>query len=1347
MREQTLMELVFDPDVKYLESLNSMVTDKDRDVRRTLMLALGALNHEGALDALLSCLLDSENDVIIAAEHALSKLGAVAEQALWAWTQDADWMKRKAAAQCLRHFDVHGLQVRKLIDDEIWEVRYAAYLLLASASLDQSEALTTLLAALKTEEHSQAKEGIIYALGLMQSPAACEALMRVFLNSQTPENTDVLAQAIESYGEQVQPQLLKWGLWSDYPHLRALSAALLSQMNYVELESVLRPLLLDPSREVRETVAYALYQKTEHPFWELLGGLYQENTDFSEISFQTILEEIQSLPDPILEEKAHYLLQVYSYLQNPERRQDMVKILTRMGAVSAAPVFIEQLSKPLENSEILGLIEALGFFGIRDAYAPIQAFFRVDELQNAVAEAMCKIAPEAQFWQDFLQQEMLPLDALQKLLLQLAALEDALPFLSEMALQKESVSRRGAALKALLKYNQCFSNFDVSAFLDRYLFLYADADEETLDVLIQMSECSPHLGKLTFNIGLAWLQLPSENLRRGGIYFLKPHCIQQRESIIGLLSHELWFVRQAALEMLTPSEDPEIITAIRQALTDRDRDVRVFAVSLLGQLKTPERLDWLVDVLENGYREIRAVAARALGCFELHNMVTEPLEIALMEDEAAEVRQAAVETLAQLKAPHLKDLIEETLPFEDDTQVWLSAIRCLSAIDTTSAYEWVTKLLQSDSDLIVFEALLPLFERYNWPVSLLEKTLAQPDKGLSNEQMMLKVQLKLRLLPLLCRENPSLAKQSLYHEDSQVVAEVLQHLPANMLIEERIWIKALWRQNNLEIRQAIYMRWSLITELWDDFTQLARQETDLSLRQVLIEKIDAVSLDKALPLCESLFLKHTAQTQSPLIWSFMRYLQEDNLESAALDSIFRVFSRSQDGVRAQMFAMLARVKGKHAFTLLKMCLESWDQELLAAAIEILPFWETPALSLLIDMWPESQLATQMEILKALKRFSKPLLKNAFSRLEPLFSQALLVQPLRPFLLEVLAQWEQETAVFLQAALRKYTDGSQRALRYDIYAGLEVIFPDESLWAILRESNSALANTRERALVSLGLCLQGTPFASLNTALEWQDLLDYFSEDESYIVRLRYYELPFSDIEALNTAWRNRLIRGLRYDVLPIQQMCIYQLRFYFDGPVEEELLALWPEARYALKETLLSVLSQVGMPGLSLEALSDESSKVRMSAVCIAGLHRLVNAEPFLIHQLAHDTQDSVREACCWALGHLGTRTSQAALYQTVEKSHFSLQYQGLRALRYTPDSASFFVRILPLLREDRELLLMALRGLWEQVAQLPTETPVENLITLLEMTHDVDLRRFCLRILSALSSPIAQRYMTQLRA
>lgn len=1350
MREQTLMELVFDPDVKYLELLNSLVTDKDRDVRRTLMLALGALNHEGALEALMSSLLDSENDVVIAAEHALSKLGLTAQQALWHWTQDTDWLKRKAALQCLRHFDVSDLPVETLIHDEIWEVRYAAYLLLASASLAQSDALDLLLTALHTEENTQAREGIIYALGLMQNDAACDALLRIFLNSETPENTDVLAQAIESYGDRVQPTLLKWGLWSDYPHLRALSAALLSQMNYPGLEDVLRPLLLDPAREVRETVAYALYQKTEHPFWELLGGLYQESVESSDTLFKTALEEMLALSDPVLEEKAHYLLQVYSHMESAERRQDMVKIFTRMGAVSAAPVFIEQLSKPLENTEIEGLIEALGFFGVRDAYAPIQAYFRVEALRHTVAEAICKIAPEAQFWQGFLQQESLSSEALQKLFFCLAELADALPFLIQVALQKESQERRGAALHALLKYKQHFSTFDVPAFLEQYLSLDANATEETLDVLIQMSEQSPRLGPLAFKVGLSWLQLPSENLRRGGIYFLKPHCHEHREHFLDLLSHELWFVRQAALEILTPSEAPEIIAAIRQALTDRDRDVRVFAVALLGQLKTPERLDWLVDVLENGYREIRAVAARALGRFEAHRTVTEPLEIALVEDEAAEVRQAAVETLALLKVPDLQALIEDTLSFEDDTQVWLSAIRCLAAQDAESAYQWMTKLLNNYSELEVFASSLPLFETYRWPVAVLEQALAKPMDGLSEEQVLLKAQLRLRLLPLLCRENPGLAKQSLYHDDNRVVAEVIQHLPAEMVIEEQVWIKALWRQNDPDIRRAIYMRWSTIAALWDDFAQLARQEEDLSLRQILIEKIDAVPLDKALPLCESLFLKHTAQTQNPLIWSFMRYLQADNLEPAALDSIFRVFSRSQDEVRAQMFAMLASVKGPHAFALLQMCLESWDQELLVAAIEVLPLWDLPALDALIKIWPESQLATQIEILKSLQKFSKPLLKDAFSALEPLFTQALAAQPLRPFLLEVLAQWDQETAVFLQGALHKYTETSQRALRYDIYAGLCTLFPDIDVWAILREANSALASTRERALVSLGAWIQKESLSPLrellDEPLDWQSLLDYFSDDESYTVRLRYYELPFQATPALANAWRNRLIRGLRYDVLPIQQACIYQLRFYFEGPVEEELLALWSEARFSLKETLLSVLSSAGMPGLSLDGFTDESNKVRLTAVCVAGAHKLAHAEPFLIEQLAHDPQDSIREACCWALGHLGTPLAQAALFQAVEESYFALQYQALRALRYISGSAAFFVKVLPQLKEDRELLLMALKALSDQAAQLPAEASVENLITLLEMTYDTELRQLCLDILKGLTSPIARRYVAQMR-
>lgn len=1342
IREQTLMELVFDPSLDYLDVLNTMVSDKDRDVRRTLMLALGALNDEGALESLLLGLLDEDNDVVIAAEHALSKLGKSGRDALWQWTKDADWLKRKSALQALKHFDVNVEQISGLTRDEIWEVRYTSYLLLGALDVDTDASLALLLNCLRTEEHAQAREGIIYALGSLQTAPACEALLNIFFNARDTEDLDVLAQALEGYGEAIQEPLLRWGLWGASPHGRALSAALLSQTHYSELEQTLEPLLLDPDRQVRETVSYALYQKTENPFWELLAGLYQESETADMGIFQAALDAILQLAEPVLQEKTRHLLAVYDYTEHRAQREAIVRGLKAMEAYGAAQVFIEKLEQSSDVEEAALLIETLGSWEIRDAYRVILERFDCEALRNDVARALCAIAPEEKVWQKFLNRAQLSDGAERELYQHLATFKTALVFLESEALHGESATQRKHALMALLDY-QKYHGYDLADFLTHYLKAYAEAEEETLDVLIQLSESIPALPEACFKVLYHWLTLPAENLRRGAMYIIKPHMTHHADDLMALLSHELWFVRQSALELLAPLQTQPVIKAIQAALTDRDQDVRIMAVSLVGQMQTPERLDWLVNVLENGYREIRAVAARALAHFVSHSTVTEPLELALVEDEAGEVRQAAIETLAQLQVENLEELIEDALGFEDDPQVWWSAIRALADVNVEAAHHWAIKFLAEYAYPETVHMLLPLFDKYHWPPEPLRTALENPAEPLNPEQVQQAQQLGLDLLPLLCRVNPELARESLFHEQAAVVAAVILHLPAAILEAEQIWLKSLWRQGNPEVRRAIYMRWSKIDALWAAFSELARDEEDLSLRQIIIEQLGGVDLHKALTLCESLFLKHTEQTQSPLIWSLASHLQQETLTREVLHGLFRVMSRSQDHVREQVFAMLLRVGGTHAFDLLKMCLESWDQELSLSAIQILPHWGERALQPLMDMWSEAQLATQVEILKALLLFEPSVLQARVAELNEHLKPALRVNALRPFVLEVCARWGTKISrPFLVDYLQQLQEVSQRTLRYDLYAGLITLSPEEPLWRILQAANSQLMSTRERALVRLKQWMtEQLQAVAVYDDLELQSLLSYLGDDEAYTVRLRYYALNCRG----DSSWRNRLIRALRYDVLPIQQLCVYRLSDYFDRQVQEELLGLWASSRYGLKETLLTVLAYNGMPGFSLDALANESDLVRLSASCIAGQHGLQTAEPLLIQHLHGDAQDQVREACCWALGWMKTETAFQALCQVVEESHFALQYQAIRALRYYPEAVLFLLQRLSALQKDRELLVMTLDSLQALAPHFPDDAPAEPLIEVIEMTYDTELRQGCLALLQQLKAPAAARYLKQL--
>ncbi len=1316
MRERALMELVFAPDVNQLEHMLKNATDKDRDVRRTTMLALGALNVPEVLPGLLEGLLDDDNDVVIAAEHALSKLGEKAEQHLYEWLFASDWLKRRAALQALKHFEVVAERVIPFVHDEVWEVRYGAYVLLASIPSDDS--LKVLLRSADQEDHPQARDGILYALGKIQRPEARDVLLQRFFDPQDIDNTDILAQSIEDYGTEVVEPLKKWGLWSPYPHVRALSAALLSQMEVEDLLPEFRALLYDSTLEVRETVAYALYQYTTEPIWELLAGLYQDADGI----FAEALKAITELPLPGVEEKTTLLLQVFDQNQLPARSLLLIQALEKMDARGATQAFIEKLRITPSLKESENLIRALGHFKARAAIPDLLTLFEEPALENPVATALVQIAPEQDFWQDFLDRQSLSPQALLSLYTTLSTRRPCRAFLIREALKGFSLTSRVRALQVLVPHQRRFEDFRTAEFLKDYLKQHPEPEEQTLDALIHLSEAVDILPDTAFATSSQWLSSPYENLRRGGVYFLRPHRLQFQTQLLELLEHELWFVRHSVLEILGPEAHPEVIAAIRAGLTDRDRDVRVLAVALVGQLQVPERLDWLVDTLENGYREIRAVAARALGRFENHKVVLEPLEMALVEDEAAEVRQAAIETLTRLEAPDLQALIEEALDYEDDPEVWLAGIQSLVKQHAQAAHQRALTFLESPLELKYLRQLIQLFGEQTWPLEPLQAAI-------KHHTPELQTQLERQLLPFLCAQRPDMARQALYHDEARTVAAVIQHLPEEMLQAEKIWIKALWKQKDPYIRRAIYARWSRSEALWDEFVALARQEEDLSLRQTLIEKLEGMPLDRMLPLCESLFVKHTAHTQSPLVWSLASHLQT-RLSHEELQRVFQVFVRSQDSIRQQVFEMLAATRGPQVLPLLDLALESWDQDLVNQSVVILPLFEGEGLERLLKIWPEAPLATRSVLLNTLLRFEKDFAESA--RLLPLLEEALWIPQLQAQALAAFVHFGRDFA--FDTLIKHLSDSpEQRSLRYAIAHAL-VQLSEDPLWKRMRGVNSQLPMRRQRALIQLKKALR-----EADPDIPWYACLIHLHEDEAYGVRSRFYELNLPP----QHRWHNILTRGLRYDKLPVQLVCVTQLEMIFDERVKEELLSFWPEARFMLKESILSVLANHGMPGMSLECITDIDSKVRISAACLSGLHRMVHAEPLLIERVWNDPSDAVRGSCCWSLGQLGTDAARDTLYEVVAQNHFALRYQALRALGNIEAAGDYLTTCLKTFQQDRELLFVTLQSL-KQLRHAPA---VPLVIDMLENTRDEELKTRCLSMLKAVKSSQSKQYlMSRLR-
>lgn len=114
-------------------------------------------------------------------------------------------------------------------------------------------------------------------------------------------------------------------------------------------------------------------------------------------------------------------------------------------------------------------------------------------------------------------------------------------------------------------------------------------------------------------------------------------------------------VRSEAARLLEGREEPDIVQALCQALTDREQHVRAAAAYSLSQLKTAAAGYVLVPWLQHPEAGVRSCVLRALR--ELRLPESAQAALAALRDDDARVRREAVGVLGWLKhAPALPEL-------------------------------------------------------------------------------------------------------------------------------------------------------------------------------------------------------------------------------------------------------------------------------------------------------------------------------------------------------------------------------------------------------------------------------------------------------------------------------------------------------------------------------------------------------------------------------------------------------------------------------------------------------------------------------------------------------------------
>lgn len=1295
VREQAALALVFAPDEQYIDDLSLLLQDADSDVRRTAIQALAAINAPEALPALRAVLLDPDAEIVSAAEHALSKFGFRAEALLREWLSAPEWPERAAALQALALFKdpSHLSWASPLLADEIWEVRAAALHLIGQSRSPEGFAL--LARAWQQESQPQVRNCILIALGEVQQTEACALLLQLFLEpalNSPPEQTEQVARALSGYGEAIWQRLVHEGLWAAEPQLRCLSAVLLAQSGYPELRSALSPLLMDAQPEVRQTVAFAFYQAfPQEWFWEYVAGLYHSDAAV----FEAALEGLLSFPDARI---GQTLLDALDLMLLSERCEALIRALADIDYSAAAPALIELLDILPEQSQHIAICEALGKFKAWRAYYPLQKRLgHPDEaMQQAALKALIQIASDEAAWQQLQRLSELSEAEQRETLRFISQQEGARAYLFYLARASEDPALQRETLHALRT---------ARAPETRHLLRWWLPQPENIQDLelaraILQALADNALLPAQPALLLPWLRHKEAEVRLQAAILLQPFAETLQTELLALLQEELWFIRQAALKALSEVQSPALLPYLEQALEDRDRDVRIMAVELLGRFETGRSTELLIKALENGYRDIRAAAALALGQ-QGDEWALENLELALAEDEAAEVRMAAAEALASLKHPELQDLLEDALSYEEDPQTLARLLGIFHRCDPGSALPWLLRVLRQGQEEPVALAcqLLGTYPVPRWhsAVPTLSQWVHQGSERLQQSA-----------LGLVLRAEPE--QSAAYLQDSlpHLMISCLQQLASEQAQKHTLQLLRLQQHPEPAVRQALYRVWFRDATFWPLLLQYAPQESDSSCQQVLIECLAQLPAEQSGPLLLQLLEQQTPEVQHSALWAL--------LSQPAFDPwLTQGLSLSIPAALRQEALQQISQRGSEALSLLGQLAEHWDRQLAHAALRALGHSGPAALPLLEQHWRSGELAVQRAVLEGLKALNHP---DSL----PMLEQAACASQdnLRSQAFDILRQLGEQASTTLQQLARH----PQAQIRYDACMTLASLAGGGS-WLHLQGLNSQLQTRRLSHL----LALQQTP------AETWFAYSQHLQNDQACLVRQIYAEtLP---PEAAQGAWQSWLQQRFREDVLPVQLQALQTLQHLNQTP-----LPPFAGLPARLREMSLCLLARAGDFSALPEALTDRSSWVQLSAVGLSGYFGRRECLPRLQHLLTTDQAAELRATALWAIGQFKDPAQLPLLQAHLNDSDYGVRRQAVIALGQQPDPAAAECLLLQLQRgeSDVDLLEEILRALGQQ-AYAPAAS---DLIELTRQHQDITLRLRALEALACMADASARSHLQE---
>lgn len=140
---------------------------------------------------------------------------------------------------------------------------------------------------------------------------------------------------------------------------------------------------------------------------------------------------------------------------------------------------------------------------------------------------------------------------------------------------------------------------------------------------------------------------------------------------------------------------PKAITPLLDAVKQKDLTVRSKAVEALGNLKDPNGLPMLIDLLkEDPQPLVRAKAAEVMGIFKSPESIPALLS-SLRNDNAFFVRRRAAQALARFKHPTVLPALLQSL-FDDDPTIRWRTVEALGQLREPDAVQPLLRLLNED---------------------------------------------------------------------------------------------------------------------------------------------------------------------------------------------------------------------------------------------------------------------------------------------------------------------------------------------------------------------------------------------------------------------------------------------------------------------------------------------------------------------------------------------------------------------------------------------------------------------------------------------------------------------------